>query len=176
MNKGQVLNEAVIAMGIITLTVIGSFGFMAKAINYNRFISDQSTAVHLAAEGAEIAKNILDAQVLANPKQPVGFVWMTIQNTAKNNECHELDYSSASIDNTNIYNPSSPKSFVVGSDQANKDFFTYSGSGRGTSYQRKICFAQPSVNEVLITSTVTYKARNGLRNTVDTSTSIFNWR
>jgi hypothetical protein len=63
--KGQVLTEAVVAMGIITTGVLGMMTFLGKTINEGKYIADQITAVNLAAEGIEIAKNILDGNAVS---------------------------------------------------------------------------------------------------------------
>jgi hypothetical protein len=58
--SGQLLVEASVATGIIVILVISVVTLSLRALNQNRLVSDQVVAMNLAAEGYEIAKNILD--------------------------------------------------------------------------------------------------------------------
>lgn len=71
--KGQLLVEAIIAMSIITLSILGIFGLISRSVGQIRLVSDQIIAVNLAAEGLEAAKNILDGNVYKNKSWNDGF-------------------------------------------------------------------------------------------------------
>lgn len=57
---GQLIVEAVIAIFIITVSILVFVALLARATALNRVINDRYTAVYLAAEGIEVVKNIID--------------------------------------------------------------------------------------------------------------------
>jgi len=59
--SGQLLVEAVVALGIIIASVAGTVSLISRAVHQSRLVADQLIAVNLAAEGIEVAKNILDS-------------------------------------------------------------------------------------------------------------------
>lgn len=61
--NGYLLIEAMVAMGVLTVAVLGIFALMSQSIKLTRVIDDQYVGTYLAAEGVELAKNLLDANV-----------------------------------------------------------------------------------------------------------------
>ena len=68
--SGQLMVEAIIAMSIITLSILGIFNLISRSVGQTRLVSDQIIAINLAAEGLETAKNILDGNVYHSPPRP----------------------------------------------------------------------------------------------------------
>ncbi len=58
--SGQLIIEAIIAIFIITVSVLVFVALLARATALNRVINDRYTAVYLAVEGIEVVKNIVD--------------------------------------------------------------------------------------------------------------------
>lgn len=61
--NGYLLIEAMVAMTVLTTGVLGIFALMSQSIKLTRVIDDQYVATYLAAEGIEVTKNLLDANV-----------------------------------------------------------------------------------------------------------------
>lgn len=61
--SGQSLVEVMIALSILTMGFLGVFNLLAKSLFLNRTVSNEATATYLAAEGVELAKNMIDHDV-----------------------------------------------------------------------------------------------------------------
>ena len=61
---GQLLTEAIVAMGIFAIAIVGIIGIIARAVHEGRTVGDQFIAANLAAEGLEVTKNIIDSNVI----------------------------------------------------------------------------------------------------------------
>jgi Tfp pilus assembly protein PilV len=64
--EGYLLIEAMVAMGILTTSVLGIFALMSQSIKLTRVVDDQYVGTYLAAEGIEITKNLLDTNILTD--------------------------------------------------------------------------------------------------------------
>jgi len=171
---GQVLTEAMVAMGIITIGVLGMAGFLSRGISEGRYIADQTTAINLAAEGIEVAKNILDGNAVQNglgmPR-----AWNEGFNVAG---FYEVDYKSQTL--------GSP---VVGGDNQNNlrtlkreevngaEFYSYSGSIMAeTSFKRSVQIAYVRPHQIRATARVYWLARGGRLNNVSLVSDFYYWR
>lgn len=161
--SGQILNEAIVAASIVTVGVVSIVGFLAKATSQGRYISEQTTAVNLAAEGVEVAKNILDANALTP-----GGAWnegFTVQGY------YEVDYTSQALGGT--VNPGDLR--VLKFDPAT-GLYSYS-TGRDTSYRRYVQIIYPGgTDRIRIISRVDWKGVRNRLNNVSIATDAFNWR
>ncbi|MDD4930984.1 MAG: hypothetical protein PHG66_02390 [Candidatus Colwellbacteria bacterium] len=161
--SGQILNEAIVAASILTVGVVAIVGFLAKATSQGRYISEQTTAVNLAAEGVEVAKNILDANALIP-----GGAWnegFTVQGY------YEVDYTSRILGGT--VNPGDLRPLKF--DEAT-GLYGYT-NGEDTSYHRYVQITYIGGTErIRITSRVDWKGRNNRLNNVSIATDAFNWR
>jgi type II secretory pathway pseudopilin PulG len=61
--RGQTLVEALVALSILTVGFVGIVALLAKSFQLNRTTSNDTQATYLAAEGIEVAKNIIDYDV-----------------------------------------------------------------------------------------------------------------
>lgn len=64
-NKGYILIEAIIAITIAVVGLLGIFSLLSRSLSLNRVVADRFVAAYLAAEGIEIAKNLIDNNILA---------------------------------------------------------------------------------------------------------------
>lgn len=165
--KGQILTEAVVAMSIMIVGVIGVFGFVTKAISQGRFIADQTAAVNLAAEGVEVTKNILDANAL----KPFPFDWRL----GFNSGFYRADYTSRTLTAVGSHDSAPYLSF-----DPNTGFYGYN-AGRPTTFKRSIQIetvpdGRGEIIEVKVISRVTWKGQNNRLNDVSIATNMFNWR
>jgi hypothetical protein len=58
--RGQVLVEAIIALGILTIGFLGIFNLLSQSIGASRTVSESYTATYLAGEGVELMKFLWD--------------------------------------------------------------------------------------------------------------------
>jgi type II secretory pathway pseudopilin PulG len=61
--RGQTLVEALVALSILTVGFVGIVTLLTKSFQLNRTTSNDTQATYLAAEGIEVAKNIIDYDV-----------------------------------------------------------------------------------------------------------------
>ena len=68
--SGQMLIEAMIALSVTMIGLLGIFNLLSQSLGLNKTLIDQYAATYLAAEGIETVKNIIDTGVLQ--KKPWG--------------------------------------------------------------------------------------------------------
>jgi len=167
--KGQVLGEAIVAMGLITIGVLGMTGFLARSISEGRSIADQTIAANLAAEGIEITKNILDANALRRfAGEPVAW------NYGFTSEgFFEVDFRSTALGNRINANDLRPlRREQIGDVQ----FYSYTGT-ESTTFRRSIEIRRGlSEHHIRVTARVYWVAREGRPNQVMISSDFYNWR
>jgi hypothetical protein len=73
--RGQSLIEAMIALSILTVGFLGISSLLARAFFLGRVVSDEVTANYLAAEGIEIAKNLIDHDTYESFANNNNFFW-----------------------------------------------------------------------------------------------------
>jgi prepilin-type N-terminal cleavage/methylation domain-containing protein len=65
-NKGFTLLETLVAIGILSLSILATFSVVSNSIQNSTVAKDQTTAFFLAQEGMEFIKNIRDENALHN--------------------------------------------------------------------------------------------------------------
>jgi len=170
--KGQILGEAVVAMGIITIGVLGVAGFLASSISEGRGIADQITATNLAAEGIEITRNILDGNALRR------FAGQTVawnQGFAQEG-FFEVDFRSSVLtwvsatENKNILR-------LLSKEQIGEAlFYSYAGD-TNTNFRRSIEIRRgTNDHHIRAIARVYWVAREGRLDQVMISSDFYNWR
>ena len=86
-NGGYILIESIIAITIVTVGLLGIFSLLSRSLSLNRVVADRFVASYLAAEGVEIAKNVVDDNILA------GKPW----NDGLSAGSYEADYRDSSL-------------------------------------------------------------------------------
>jgi hypothetical protein len=169
--KGQILNEAIVAMGIVTVGVVAIFGFITRAISQGRYIADQTAAVNLASEGVEVAKNILDANALRPPGGP----WNSGFNPPAT-AYYQIDYTERTLTGHSVspnYGGSYPYSLTPLGFQ--NGYYAY-GVGTPSSFVRTVRVENISGSQIRVTSRVDWRSRNQRLNTVSIASDMFDWR
>jgi hypothetical protein len=181
--RGQLLVEASVATGIIVILVISVVTLSLRALNQNRLVSDQVIATNLAAEGYEIAKNILDGNAYYG-----SIPW---NDGFAQSGYYEMDYTTLEMpaDNYDRRHPSDvPKAIELrfntlddaftNARNLNLDNSGYSyNEGTGTSFRRVIQVNSLNNQEIDITSTVLWSTpKNPAGETVSVSGALLGWR
>lgn len=153
--KGQLLVEAVIAMSIITLVIVGIVGLISRSVGQARLTADQVIAMNLAAEGLEVAKNILDGNVYKG--------WEWNRNFASG--VYEVTYNSTSLGSQLSTDPNQCSAVVRQTakflyfDPAT-GIYSYNQSGsRPTSFKRVLCVKNVNQYRIQVISKVIWTAR-----------------
>lgn len=162
--KGYLLIEAMVAMTVLTTSVLGIFALMSQSIKLTRVIDDQYVATYLAAEGIEITKNLLDANTAAiNTGRP----WNDLGFSASG--CYEVDISTQQLDTAPaVACPDGGATLLRLSAQS---VYQY-GAGTQTNYTRTISVEPIDVIGVRIVSTVKWA---GGESAVSLEDKFYNW-
>jgi len=153
---GQVLIEVLVAVSVLTAGFLGVMTLLSRALSLNRVVADNYVGTYLAAEGVEIAKNILDANLLQGRPWNDGFADGT----------YEIDYASDRLE-TN-------RNRTLAFDPA-EGLYSYVGSNP-TSFRRVVGVSLLGQNQVQVNSEVTWITRGGGTFTANVEDRFFNWR
>ncbi len=154
--RGQLLIESMIGIGIAVVGILGILAFLSKSTSLNRVVGHQFIANYLAAEGIEITKNLIDANIIQHKPWNQGFY----------NGSFEADYTSLSL----ALNQNRPLLF----DSAN-NFYSYQ-SGTQTPFVRIINIELIGSEEMKINSIVRWTTRGGGQFEVNLEGHFLNWR
>lgn len=155
---GQVLVEALVAVSILTVGLLGILTLFARSLSLNRVISDNYTATYLAAEGIEVVKNLIDVNRIQ------GRAW----NANFSDGDFEVEYSTSALplssnqDRFLRYDPST-------------HHYSYSGSTQ-TNFRRSVSIALVGSEELKVNSTVDWTTRGGGSFTINLEDHFYNWR
>ncbi len=154
--NGQMMIEALVALSIILVGLLGIFALVSRSISLNMIASSQYVAVNLAAEGIEVVKNMIDGNVLQ--KNP----W----NQGISAGDYQMDSSSIEL------TPYSGEKLRF--DEAS-GLYGYS-DGALTNFRRKLNISLISADEIKIVSSVDWTTRDGASFNIDLEDHFFNWR
>lgn len=154
--SGQMMVEAMVAITIVVVGLLGIFSLTSRSLSLNQVITSQYVASNLSAEGIEVVKNILDRNIIQ--RRP----W----NEGISPGEFEVDYASTA---TSIFN-----NRKLNFDPAT-GFYSYA-AGTPTTYLRKITVDQISPDELHVRSIVDWTTRDGGAFQIITEDRFFNWR
>lgn len=155
--KGEILVEAVVAIGILVIGILGPLALLSRSIFLNRLTSNNYIATYLAAEGVEVVKNIIDKNVIA------GEPW----NSGIADGDYEAEHSSRLL--------------IPYSDPGRKLKFNESGNvydyggSIDTDFTRKISIRSFGPDEIRVNSEVFWKT-GPVQSSVNLEDRFFNWR
>ena len=64
LSSGQAMVEAMVALSVIIVGVLGVFTLTSRSLSLNKVDADKYVAVNLANEGVELVKNLLDKNIM----------------------------------------------------------------------------------------------------------------
>jgi hypothetical protein len=153
---GQLIIESMIGISIAVVGILGVLTLLSRSISLNRVVSDQFTGVYLAAEGVEITKNLIDANIIQFKPWNQGFL----------SGSFEADYNSINLE------PNQNRRLLF--DSAN-NFYSYDG-GNPTNFIRTINIQLIGSEEIKVNSVVKWTTRGGGNFEVNSEDHFFNWR
>ncbi|MBI4119684.1 MAG: hypothetical protein HY456_02465 [Parcubacteria group bacterium] len=154
--RGSILIEAVIAISIIVVAFSGLLSLLSSSLGINRTVGDQYIATNIAAEGIEIVKNLIDANILQC--QP----W----NGSLADGDYEADYNQTSLA------PYGNRPLLFDSSNG---VYSYD-SGVTTNFKRRITVNNVSADEIRVNSAVAWIGRGGGSFSLAIEDHFFNWR
>jgi len=155
-DRGQLLIESMIGISIAVVGLLGILGLVSRSTSLNRVVSEQFIASYLAAEGIEIVKNLIDANIIQHKPWNKGF----------SNGSFEADYLSLGL------TPNQNRFLLFDS---TNNLYGYQ-SGTPTSFTRTINIQLIGSEEIKVNSIVKWKTRGGGQFEVNLEDHFFNWR
>ena len=159
--RGQMMVEAVVALSMLAMGIVGIFTLLSSSYRFNRVSTHEYIAANLAAEGIEIIRNIVDKNVM----NLIGFNDDLI---SCENGC-SVQYDSIAVgsvqDNFLNFNP------TLG-------LYLYDTAFENTVFKRNLILKNEPVigpNRIEVISTVSWKDR-GLTYSVVLEDHLYNWR
>lgn len=131
------LMEAIVAINLVLIGLLGIISLLVKSSHTNRDLGTSLTATYLAAEGMEIIKNIIDADVAER-----GIVWNA---SVETNSTYKVDYLTAGGELGDKKLGSGDMGPFLNIDQQDDRHYTYK-SGTPTIFKRKVKVSAVSGN------------------------------
>ncbi|MBI2013261.1 MAG: hypothetical protein HYS87_00255 [Candidatus Colwellbacteria bacterium] len=154
---GQLLVEAVIALTLVTIGLLGIFSLLSNSFGMHRVATNQYIASTLAAEGIEVVKNIIDRNALLD-----GVAW----NSGISNGSYEVDYTSEEL--------TAASGQILKFEEARG--YGYWAGGEKTIFTRTVVVENLSDDEIKVNSIVEWRDRSRLDMEVNVEDRFFNWR
>src|SRR3989338_3633319 len=158
LSDGQVLVELMVAISVMVIGLLGIFTLLSQSLGLNRVAADQYIAANLAAEGVEVAKNILVHNVIErNP-------WN--EGLERDGE-FGVEYSSIVLDD-NL----SDELLKFDKDSGRYNYT----AGDETNFRRVITINNLSEDEIRVNSRVEWRSRGGTSFSINLEDHFYNWR
>lgn len=160
--KGQALVEVLVAVSILTIGLLGIVTLLSRALSLNRVVADNYTATYLAAEGIEVAKNIIDGDVAQGK-------WGSTSGS------YELDYRSA------VFSKPYDRSDTLLFDPDTNTYSYCAGACANpvqTPFSREVQITPlgDGTSEIRVNSRVTWTTRGGGESKVDLEDHFYRWK
>ena len=141
--RGEALIEALIAITIIVVGLLGMYSLLSRSLSLTRVVTDRYVAANLASEGIEVVKNIIDTNdVELKP-------WN--QNLSSKGD-YEVAYNSVELGpflGRNLF-----YNLATG-------LYSYDVLGTRTNFVRKIILEPINSEEIKVNSIVSWLSRGG---------------
>jgi prepilin-type N-terminal cleavage/methylation domain-containing protein len=178
-NKGFTLVESLVAVSILSLSILSTFTAVQGGLQSSNYAKDQMVAYYLAQEAMEYIKNVRDQNALASlGGTPVN--WLTGLSAQVSDPCYFGEV--CTIDSyTNTISGASPCTTAFGScPNLNQNSvtglygYTSGTNWSTTNFKREIKLTQNSVNtEITVTINISWTTK-GVPHTFQVSQLIFN--
>jgi hypothetical protein len=150
--------EAMVAMGIISVGLLGVFSVLSNSLGISKVTSNQYVGTYLAAEGIEVVKNIIDTNVGQH-------AWNQYLDS---NGDYAVEYDSVTLDSVDqnkplLFDPST-------------GLYSYK-TGNPTVFTREITINNIlNDNELQVNSIVSWSDQGGIKDSVNLEDDFYNFR
>ncbi len=175
-NKGQVLVEAIVAITIATVGLLGIFGLMNRSLSLNRQTGDQYVAANLAMEGVEVIKNMIDNNIIQ------GLPW----NNGISDGIYEVMYNDAGLSRKILgADPVADCNSAFILQDENTDYLDFDpitgiygyGFSEQTRYKRGVCVRNLlGGNEIQVNAIIVWTTRGQAVFDINLEDHFYNWR
>ena len=174
-NSGQIMIESLVGITIATVALLGVLALLSQAIGTNKDVAAEFIATYLAAEGVEIAKNIIDTNCAR------GHAW----NSSIRRGSYEFEYSTTAsrggLPRARISADPNEKSINPLYYDSVSGLYSYDPSGTPTPFKRTVQIREDPSGlgadvELGIVSVVEWSVRGGGTEEVVMEDHFFNWR
>lgn len=174
-SSGFTLVETLVAIGILSLSILATFGAVSNGLQYSGVTKDQITAFFLIQEGMEYVKNTRDENALNNLGGNTRN-WLYGLSDANGDPCYfgntcMLDVNSTGSKLTRC--SSGFGSCPALRQEASTGLYGYNGAWPQTGFSRDIQFTQINADEVRVTIQVGWTTR-GQNKTLQVSQLFYN--
>lgn len=169
--RGQVLLEALVALGVLTAGFLGILNLLNRSLSLNRVIADNYTATYLAIEGQEIVKNLIDHNILSIANGS-GVTW----NDRIVDGCYEVQYDTASMPSTAGCNIDDFSVRTLTFDTESKLFsYDLTPTSQRTTFRRLVQIQRVGQDELSVKVTMKWLTRGQGVFTTVVESRFFNW-
>jgi hypothetical protein len=164
MRRGQALIEAIVAISVLTVGFLGLITLLSQSLGLSRVSAEQYVAAHLASEGIEVTRNLLDAELIQRVPWGTGFP----------DGDYELDYAS----DWNTRTPVRATGRFISTDVDGRYGYDLPFGAKQTPFIRTITISRPQGdNTVLkVRSVVRWSTRGGGTFDVAVEDFLYHWR
>jgi hypothetical protein len=169
-----------IALFVLTIGLLGVLSLLSQSIFLSQTVGEQATATYLAAEGIEIAKNLVDHDIYGNREHVPGFIgWAQggEDSTFQAGGDFELDYTTCN----SLANPGLQCiPAVYNADPLNFDpatgLYSYIGPNvTGFTRDVKVIWQPATPNQMIVESIVQW-SEGAVPERVETEDYFYNWQ
>lgn len=165
---GQSLIEAMLAISMLTVGFLGIIVLLSRSLFISRVTSNELTAIYLAAEGIEIAKNVVDHDVYAGPPG-----WGASFGGGGDFSPDYTTCTSGGPCNPGALDPTACPGNQLLLDPAT-NLYSYSGS-IPTPFSRCVRISFPSADEIQVNAIVTWSTGPVTSQVVNLEDHFYNW-
>lgn len=159
--QGQLIIEATVSTSIMVVGLLGIFVLLSKSLNMYHTAAREYVATNLAAEGIEVSKNILDANLINGRAWNKDFA-------VTDAHFYGIEYKSTSLES------GTPGQFLRYNPQTG--IYSYDPDGNLTPYQREVIITNSPDDRIQVNSIVTYKISTGATFKVNLEDHFYNWK
>ncbi len=152
--RGSVLLESLIAITVLTIGMLGVFSLLSRSVGLTRVVANQYIGAHLAAEGIELIKNMIDTNTL------VPRAW----NAGLASGIYEIAYGSG-------LEPDNNRTLFYDSGSG---LYDYASGDIATTFKRQVQITRIGAFELQVNSRVSWTTRGGGEFNVDLEDHFFN--
>lgn len=160
--RGQMIIEATVAASIMVVGLLGIFVLVSRSLNMYHTAAQEYVATNLAAEGIEVAKNILDANLINGRAWNAGFAFI-------GSKYYGIQYNSTDMASVS----GSPDKYLLYDLTTGR--YSYD-TGNPTVYKRVVTITNDPEDKIQVNSKVTYNISTGATFEVDLEDHFYNWR
>jgi prepilin-type N-terminal cleavage/methylation domain-containing protein len=156
-NKGFTLVETLVAISILSLSILASFTAVSASLSQSYFAKDQVTAFYLVQEAVEYIRNVRDNNGLSNIASIAaggsGVNWLSGISAVGTDPCWFGNYCYIDSPSNSIRacpNPGNFASCPYLEQNQSTGLFGYAG-GTVTKFKRAVQLQQVNANEIIVT-------------------------